>query len=322
MQGFWAIQILYKLTINMTKVSILCLYLRIFPNKQFRKAALIVMFFVVGYAVSSIVATIFQCSPISKTFHPQTPGKCLNLTAFWYANAVANILGDCAILALPMPVLYALHLPQRQKFGLMMVFALGFLYVFSISGRDLLKATSVCITSILRMTALDQGSKAHDQTYGTYRSTVWTTVECNTGIICACLPMMKAPLTWLFPKLFPQSINEMRGCPTKLTSVLSRTRKIISGWSISEDRKGTKRGSSTVVPENSSREEMIGMESITKTTEIQVDFSDQDRSHTSSTMTGKEASVQPSISSLPQSHSNSHVLYSPPNPEKGSFSTN
>lgn len=322
MQGFWAIQILYKLTINMTKVSILCLYLRIFPNKQFRKAALMVMFFVVGYAVSSIVATIFQCSPISKTFHPQTPGKCLNLTAFWYANAVANILGDCAILALPMPVLYALHLPQRQKFGLMMVFALGFLYVFSISGRDLLKATSVCITSILRMTTLDQGSKAHDQTYGTYRSTVWTTVECNTGIICACLPMMKAPLTWLFPKLFPQSIHEMRACPTKLTSVLSRTRKIISGWSISEDRKGTKRGSSTVVPENSSREEMIGMESITKTTEIQVDFSDQDRSHTSSTMTGKEASVQPSISSLPQSHSNSHVLYSPPNPEKGSFSTN
>lgn len=129
MQGFWAIQILYKFTINMTKVSILCLYLRIFPNKMFRKAAWIVMFLVVGYAASSILATIFQCTPLSKTFRPQTPGKCLNLTAFWYTNAVANILGDCAILALPMPVLYALHLPQRQKFGLMMVFALGFLYI-------------------------------------------------------------------------------------------------------------------------------------------------------------------------------------------------
>ena len=133
MQAFWAIQILYKFTINMTKVSILCLYLRIFPNKTFQKTALIVMCFVVGYAVASILATIFQCSPMSKTFRPQTPGNCLNLTAFWYANAVANILGDCVILALPMPVLYALHLPQRQKLGLMMVFAIGFLYVFSIS---------------------------------------------------------------------------------------------------------------------------------------------------------------------------------------------
>lgn len=121
-------QVLYKFTINTTKVSILCLYLRIFPNKTFRKAAWVVMFFVVGYAASSILATIFQCTPLSKTFHPQTPGKCLNLTAFWYTNAVANILGDCAILALPMPVLYALHLPRRQKFGLMMIFAIGFLY--------------------------------------------------------------------------------------------------------------------------------------------------------------------------------------------------
>lgn len=321
MQLFWAIQILYKFTINMTKVSILCLYLRIFPNKTFQKTAWIVMCFVVGYAVSSILATIFQCSPMSKTFRPQTPGKCLNLTAFWYANAVANILGDCVILALPMPVLYALHLPQRQKFGLMMVFAIGFLYAFSISWRNLLTATSVCITSILRMTTLDQGSKALDQTYGTYISTIWTTVECNTGIICACLPMMKAPLTWIFPKLFPQSIHEMRACPTKLTCVLHRTRRRKSGWSLSEERKGTKRGSSTVVAENSSREGMIEMDRITKTTEIQVDFADHDRSLTSSTMTDKETSMQLSISSLPRSHYNSQGLYPPPKSEKSSLST-
>lgn len=306
MQGFWAIQILYKFTINLTKVSILCLYLRIFPNKTFRKAAWTVMFFVVGYALSSILATIFQCTPMSKTYQPHTPGNCLNLTAFWYTNAVANILGDCTILALPMPVIYALHLPQRQKFGLMMVFAIGFLYVFSIPSKDLLTATSVCITSILRMMTLDQGSKARDQTYGTYKSTIWTTVECNTGIICACLPMMKAPLTWVFPKLFPQSIHVIRVCPAKLTGVLHRTRRVNSGWTLSEDGKGAKRGSSTVVPENSSREEMIGMDAITKTTEIHVDFADRDQSPTSSTMADKEAITQPSILSLPQSHYSTH----------------
>lgn len=171
------------------------------------------------------------------------------------------------------------------------------------------------------MTTLDQGSKAHDQTYGTYKSTIWTTVECNTGIVCACLPMMKAPLTWLFPKLFPQSIHEIRACPTKLNCVLHRKRKRNSGWNLSKDRKNINRGSSTVVPVDSSREEMIGMDTITKTTEIQVDFADQDRSPTSSTMTDREATMQPSILSLPQSHYNAHGLYPPQKPEKGSFST-
>jgi len=53
------------------------------------------------------------------------------------------------------------------------------------------------------MTTLNSGSKSVDQTYGTLNSTIWTTIEANTGIICACLPMLKGPLTSLFPWLFP-----------------------------------------------------------------------------------------------------------------------
>ena len=68
-----------------------------------------------------------------------------------------------------------------------------------------LQSTSVCITSILRMTTLDTGSKNQDQTYGTLNSTIWTTIEANTGIICACLPMLKSPLAFLFPRLFPRN---------------------------------------------------------------------------------------------------------------------
>lgn len=35
-------------------------------------------------------------------------------------------------------------------------------------------------------------------------STIWTTIEANTAIICACLPMLKSPLAALFPRLFPR----------------------------------------------------------------------------------------------------------------------
>ncbi|KAA6408501.1 MAG: integral membrane [Lasallia pustulata] len=190
---FWLLQIFYKCTITLTKISILLLYLRIFPKKSFRWAVYAVMGFVISYAISSIAATILQCHPIERVFNHKLDGKCINLTVFWYCNAAASILSDCLILALPMPLITSLHLPRRQKYGLMMVFALG---------------GFVCVTSVLRMTTLNPASKSADQTYGTLISTTWTTIEAGTGIICACLPMLKAPLTLIFPRLLLNSSNK------------------------------------------------------------------------------------------------------------------
>ena len=126
---FWLLQIFYKCTITLTKISILLLYLRIFPKKRFRWAVYAVMGFVISYAISSIAATILQCHPIERVFNHKLHGKCINLTVFWYCNAASSILSDCLILALPMPLITSLHLPRRQKYGLMMVFALGGLWV-------------------------------------------------------------------------------------------------------------------------------------------------------------------------------------------------
>lgn len=58
------------------------------------------------------------------------------------------------------------------------------------------------------MTTLDPASKSADQTHGTLVSTTWTTIEAGTGIICACLPMLKAPLTLIFPRLLLNSSNK------------------------------------------------------------------------------------------------------------------
>lgn len=73
------------------------------------------------------------------------------------------------------------------------------------------------------MTNLDTSSRASDQTFGVLNSTIWTTIECNTGIICACLPMLKKPLTLLFPRIFPRASNyaQYRGSksPTRRTNI-------------------------------------------------------------------------------------------------------
>ncbi|KAL8735939.1 MAG: hypothetical protein Q9166_000501 [cf. Caloplaca sp. 2 TL-2023] len=62
---------------------------------------------------------------------------------------------------------------------------------------------SVCTTSLLRMTTLSLSSKNPDTTYGTMLSTLWSNVEANTGIICACLPTLKKPLGAFYKHFFP-----------------------------------------------------------------------------------------------------------------------
>ncbi|KAK2740127.1 hypothetical protein FQN57_006242 [Myotisia sp. PD_48] len=185
-----SLKTLYKMTIGLTKMSILLLYRKIFDTEKFKFRLIcdIVFVYVALYALGSTIATIFQCNPIAKTWNKALPGTCINLTAFWYANAASNIITDLIILCLPMPVIKMLRLPVRQRIALTMVFALG---VF------------VCGTSIARMVTLDLSSKSLDANQGTMISTMWTTIEANTAIICACLPMLRIPLSKLMPNLFP-----------------------------------------------------------------------------------------------------------------------
>lgn len=61
---------------------------------------------------------------------------------------------------------------------------------------------SVCVTSILRITTLDIATSAKDTTWNSIASSMWTVIESNLGIICACLPALRKPLSIFFPVLF------------------------------------------------------------------------------------------------------------------------
>ncbi|KAL8650274.1 MAG: hypothetical protein Q9210_003925 [Variospora velana] len=128
--AFWASQILYKLTINLTKLSILFLYLRIVPaaqNRRFTRAVIAVMIYIALYMATSIVATIFQCNPIRRAWDHSIPGRCFDMTAFWYANAFHNIISDALTLGLAVKMIWNLQLPRSDKVGVYVVFGLWIL---------------------------------------------------------------------------------------------------------------------------------------------------------------------------------------------------
>jgi hypothetical protein len=116
----------YYLSLTFIKISVLLQYLRIFTIRSFRIACWSILVLVALFSFWTFFGSIFLCTPVA-FFWDKTikDGKCLNEYAVWFTNAGFNILTDFASILLPMPVLKNLKLPRRQKWALMVIFALG-----------------------------------------------------------------------------------------------------------------------------------------------------------------------------------------------------
>ncbi|KAF5018402.1 hypothetical protein F66182_9609 [Fusarium sp. NRRL 66182] len=187
---FYIAQILYKLTINLTKISILLLYLRIFVQPWFRACCYALMGLITCYMSAAAASSIWQCNPARGAWDTSVQPTCLSLTRNWHANAGFSIATHVLILLLPMQPVWKSKLSVTHRRALMMVLTIG--------------GGVVIVMSTVRTTTLEFSAKSPDTTYD-IASTLWTIVEQNLAIICTCLPMCRIPLTILFPPWFPGS---------------------------------------------------------------------------------------------------------------------
>ena len=191
-KGFWIAQMIYKSSIPCTKLSICLLYRRLFERagRAFNIALYTLMALIAAYYSAAVLTTLFECTPIAKAYEKSLPGYCIDSGTFFFTNAGFNIATDIAIMVLPLPVIRSLHLPNRQKVILSLVFAVGLL------------ATA---TSIYRLFTLHLSAQQEDPTWVIGPGVLWSAAEMNVAIICACLPVLKGPLQSLFPRLFASS---------------------------------------------------------------------------------------------------------------------
>jgi hypothetical protein len=198
------LQIYYKLTINLTKASIVLLYHRIFTPRPFRFACIILIGTIGIFMVTLTGLTVFQCQPVNKSWIRNAPGTCLDHLMLWRVNAIYNIMSDIIIILLPFPVLRSLGLPTAQFLGLALIICCG---IF------------VIVTAILRYTTLDAAGHAPDPTAGTLTSTVWTQAEAFVAVVCACLPMLRVLLQRWLPCLKTMSNRHTRSIGTGEASI-------------------------------------------------------------------------------------------------------
>jgi fucose permease len=216
----YGFSVLYNPALMATKTSILIFYLRLARNtKPLLRIASYITLAVVN--IAGIVLTflnVFQCKPVAAVFgNMGDNATCIPLVTLYLASAPVNIITDLAILCLPIPVLTGMTLPQKEKTILVMTFALGiFVAVVDVVRIYYLQQASLDVaTGSLPQETTGIGASA-DFSWFASLSLMWSAVEVNVGIICACVPTLKPLVSRLLPTLIghihtPHSSQEKSG---------------------------------------------------------------------------------------------------------------
>ncbi|POS86072.1 hypothetical protein EPUL_002534 [Erysiphe pulchra] len=169
------------------------------------------MLFTIFYGLEAFFTGVFHCWPIARFWGDTDTGKCINKPILWFLNAGLNITNDLLLLVLPIFILKASTLPRKQKH-------------------------SAAIVSIWRLYALFIVSISNDISWDIAEMAIWSCIELNIGITCACVSTLK-PLTCQFiPFIFRTwssgsirqhtSVRGARGSETELGPSLIENQKL------------------------------------------------------------------------------------------------
>ncbi|KAK4203457.1 hypothetical protein QBC40DRAFT_24205 [Triangularia verruculosa] len=179
----------YNLTTLFVKMSILSFYLRFATaNHKFRIAVYMVMFFVVGYTIPNAFLFLYICKPMEFYWNWTIEGgSCINQQAAFDSSNILNMATDFMILLMPIWMLWDLRVGIRRKVGVVgILMAGGF----------------VCGVSTMRMVTAWTGANQTDISWHYVTNLIWCIVEMDIGIVCACLPSLRAFFKQFFPNMF------------------------------------------------------------------------------------------------------------------------
>ncbi|RMX77454.1 hypothetical protein D0869_09879 [Hortaea werneckii] len=184
-QMFFVLEFVYIGILVITKISILLLYLRIFPSTVstwFRVNIWIVIGLCSAYCLAMWFSILFECDPIGYNWTRwdcEHEGNCINARALIYSSSSINIVLDLMVFFLPFPKLLKLEVSGRKKIGICLTFVLGLF---------------VTICSAVRLQYLVRWGDSKNPTWDYNPIAIWSAVEGNVSIICCCLPAMAGPI--------------------------------------------------------------------------------------------------------------------------------
>ncbi|SMY20669.1 unnamed protein product [Zymoseptoria tritici ST99CH_1A5] len=176
---FFAVQPLYVFEAYLIKLSLVLLYLRIWPaesgNYKFRRLCKVIAVFLLLGVLSCIPATIFACHPILTALNKpnRAGGACIDRIALYYAVGGINVVLDIIVIVIPLPLLLKLRMSTLRRSGIISCFLVGFI---------------VTACSIVRLTHLRQLTTIRNATYDFMSLLQWCLIEVESSMICCCMP--------------------------------------------------------------------------------------------------------------------------------------
>ncbi|RMZ30021.1 hypothetical protein D0859_05884 [Hortaea werneckii] len=189
---FFVLEFVYIGILVITKISILLLYLRIFPSTVstwFRITIWIVIGLCSAYCLAMWFSILFECDPIGYNWtrwDGEHEGNCINARALIYSSSTINIVLDLMVFFLPFPKLMKLEVSGRKKVGICLTFVLGLF---------------VTICSAVRLQYLVRWGDSKNPTWDYNSIAIWSAVEGNVSVICCCLPAMAGPIKKALQKM-------------------------------------------------------------------------------------------------------------------------
>lgn len=202
----YVFSILYNPALMATKTSILIFYLRLSKNtkKVLRFASWVTLGIVnLAGAVLTLI-NIFQCRPVQAAWEIwRDTSQCIPLLTEFICSAPINIVTDLAILALPIPVLTGMRLPPRQKIILVLTFTIGIFVTIVDVVRIyyLQQAVSSVPTGGVSSDPSSHFGGTPDFAWNSSLSFMWSAVEVNVGMACACIPTLKPLIIKILPAM-------------------------------------------------------------------------------------------------------------------------
>ncbi|KAH1499024.1 hypothetical protein LV164_004613 [Aspergillus fumigatus] len=208
-------QILFSLASSVTKLSLLWFCKRLLGAgskglyRTYNWCLIGGMAFVSLTCALFLLFSIFQCNPIHAYWDlaPTYPYKCLNDGAIVFSASVINIFTDFLVTVLPMPLIWNLKLPTRQRIAVISIFGLGI--VVNVAG------------SVRTVYVWKSMIASYDTTWVGWPVLLAASVEINMGLICASAPALRPLVGFFLPRLLQTSRNYTSGTGRKSNKLFS-----------------------------------------------------------------------------------------------------
>jgi hypothetical protein len=109
------------------KLTLMFHFYRILRNtdSRLRMGYIVIMSLIAVFTIAQVFVTAVPCIPMDAFFDRTLTGNCIDDTTTKLVAGVGSIVTDFIILLLPVPVIWRLNLPVRQKWALAGVFGIG-----------------------------------------------------------------------------------------------------------------------------------------------------------------------------------------------------